>query len=354
MYETIANELKELGKFCLWRYEKVKGRLNKVPYQINGRRASTANEEHFSNFNEVLPFMNDKKESPEKTQSQENKFSGIGMGVFSPFAAVDIDACVTDGKLTDLAQDIIQRLDSYTEYSLSRNGVRIICKVSDLSFDKETYYINNRKIGLEVYIPPYTNRFVTLTGNVIRNKDAMLRDTELQDVLDRYMLRPNGNRALRIETKSYLSDESILSKAISSKQADKFEQLWNGETSGYSSSSEADLALCSILAFWCGGDTGQMDRLFRQSGLMREKWEREDYRSSTLERAVQSCMSFYAPIQKAPALDDFNSTMLTLQELNPLENPRYRYGDIGSGRLFADVYHEIARYVPERIHVRFI
>ena len=33
-----------------------------------------------------------------------------------------------------------------------------------------------------------------------------------------------------------------------------------------------DLALASILAFWCGRDIEQMDRLFRKSGLMRKKW----------------------------------------------------------------------------------
>ncbi|MGI6585071.1 MAG: hypothetical protein ACOX3L_03850 [Lutisporaceae bacterium] len=37
---------------------------------------------------------------------------------------------------------------------------------------------------------------------------------------------------------------------------------WQGDTSGYASASEADLALCGMLAFWCGRDIGQMDRLF--------------------------------------------------------------------------------------------
>ena len=41
-----------------------------------------------------------------------------------------------------------------------------------------------------------------------------------------------------------------------------------------------------MLAFWCGGDTEQIDRLFRQSGLYREKWERDDYRIGTLNKAV--------------------------------------------------------------------
>ena len=78
---------------------------------------------------------------------------------------------------------------------------------------------------------------------------------------------------------SYLSDESVISKALSSKQSEKFKALWSGDIPDGKSHSEADQALCTMLAFWCGGDTAQMDRLFRQSGLMREKWEREDYSS---------------------------------------------------------------------------
>ena len=295
---------------------------------------------------------NDSVESQSVTPSQKDKiYDGIGMGVFAPFAAVDIDGCVVDGKLSELAEDIIKRLDSYTEYSPSGNGIRIICKVCDLSYSKDKYYVNNRKIGLEVYIPSYTNRFVTLTGNVIRKKDVEFRDAELQDILDCYMKRThNFSVPQQTESKSYLSDESVLSKARLSKQASKFERLWHGDISEYSSSSEADLALCSMLAFWCGGDMEQMDRLFRQSGLMREKWERENYRSSTLNRAVQSCLSFYQPVRQVPAIDDFNEGLQTIIQLNPLENPRYRFGDISFGRLFADVSQGVARYVPERKH----
>ena len=37
-----------------------------------------------------------------------------------------------------------------------------------------------------------------------------------------------------------------------------------------------------------------------------------------------------------------------LIELNVSDNGRYPWNDNGSGRLFADVYKDIARYVPER------
>ena len=56
--------------------------------------------------------------------------------------------------------------------------------------------------------------------------------------------------------------------------AHKFSRLWGGDTSGYDTPSEATAALCLMLAYWTDKDPGRMDRLFRQSGLMRDKWDR--------------------------------------------------------------------------------
>lgn len=86
-----------------------------------------------------------------------------------------------------------------------------------------------------------------------------------------------------------LDDKALIERIIKSTQADKFLRLWNGDTSGYPSHSEADMALCRMLAFWTGGDSARVDSLFRQSGLMRAKWDRDlrpgyTYGSWTIER----------------------------------------------------------------------
>lgn len=92
-----------------------------------------------------------------------------------------------------------------------------------------------------------------------------------------------------------------------------------------------------------------MDRLFRQSGLMREKWERSDYSATTLENAVAiTTESLQAHCRGQSAADEFNETTQALAQLNPARNNRYRNGDIGFGRLFADVHKRVARYVSER------
>jgi primase-polymerase (primpol)-like protein len=78
------------------------------------------------------------------------------------------------------------------------------------------------------------------------------------------------------------------------------------------------MALCSLLAFWTGGDTHQIDRLFRDSGLYREKWDEvhfsdgATYGERTIERAIAGTQEFYGegqqwslfPEQPSPAATD--------------------------------------------------
>ena len=115
------------------------------------------------------------------------------------------------------------------------------------------------------------------------------------------------------------------------------------------SQSEADLAFCSHLAFWCGRDIAQMDRLFRHSGLYRDKWDRPQsgstYGQITLEKAVSLCSSTYQPVMHTNANEDFGILAPRLAELKPDSNRRYGWSDNGAGRLFADVYKSCARSV---------
>ena len=88
-----------------------------------------------------------------------------------------------------------------------------------------------------------------------------------------------------------LSDEQLIERAKSARNGERFARLWAGDAADYGNDhSQADLALCRMLAFWCGGDRERVDRLFRRSGLMREKWDRRTgdsaYGSLTIRTAV--------------------------------------------------------------------
>jgi len=92
-----------------------------------------------------------------------------------------------------------------------------------------------------------------------------------------------------------LDYQELVGRAKGSRDGAKFTALWEGDISGYDSHSEADLALCCLLAFWTGGDRDRIDRLFRQSGLNREKWAREDYREKTISAALEQTAECYNP-----------------------------------------------------------
>ncbi len=80
----------------------------------------------------------------------------------------------------------------------------------------------------------------------------------------------------------------LLDEARHAANGAKFQVLFDeGDISGYPSPSEADLALCSMLAFWTGNCARSIDYYFRQSALCRPKWlTRADYPQQTIARAI--------------------------------------------------------------------
>lgn len=82
MYEKLPEQLKKDGRFCLWKYEERNGRMTKVPYQTNGRKASSADKNTFSDFRLAVNAM--------------DGYDGIGMGAFDDFCMVDMEFLMTE------------------------------------------------------------------------------------------------------------------------------------------------------------------------------------------------------------------------------------------------------------------
>lgn len=298
--------LRENALFCCWRYEERDGRRTKVPYNPRtGGRAQSTNPDTFA---------------PLQVAAQvQGRYDGLGVGIFGRLGAIDIDHCVSEeGELSDLAASIMSAMDAYTEYSPSGKGFRILFTVPEgFRYDKARYYINNQKAGLEVYIAGSTNKFVTVTGNTITpGKDLEERGEALGRVLERYMVRPQAvgptpppapSAAGRPAPVDALDDLALIERAKQSRKGADFARLWAGDVSGYQSHSEADIALCNALAWWTNGDAGRVDRLFRQSGLMRQKWDRPQsgstYGAITVQNAVAGLRGGYDPQSRGQALD---------------------------------------------------
>lgn len=192
------------------------------------------------------------------------------------FSAIDLDHCrdPKTGTIAPWAWALILHFRTYFEVSSSGEGVHgfIEGKIRGRG--------GCRRGGLELYS---RRKFMTVTGWHIAGTatDVQPRQAELDSLVDRlFPLRgmPPARRDDRL-----LSDPGIVDRITNS---EKGARLWRGDWSGYPSQSEADQALVSIIAKMTG-DPGRIDNLFRQSGLVRPKWERrENYRHHTIMRAL--------------------------------------------------------------------
>ena len=126
---------------------------------------------------------------------------------------------------------------------------------------------------------------------MIRDRSEELYAFHARHFAERVSERPTSANGHHSE----LTDEEVIRLARSAKNAAKFEALQSGDTRGYASHSEADQAYISLLAFYTQ-DEEQLDRLYRQSGLCREKWiNRPGYRRSTIEKALSNLTETYTP-----------------------------------------------------------
>jgi putative DNA primase/helicase len=362
-FVNIPDVLKQTASFCVWKLEKRSGRPTKVPYNPRtGAMARTNDPSTFADFNTAMKSY------------AIGGWDGIGYRVSEGIGAIDIDHCIReDGSLNDVAASILGIFpDAYFERSPSGTGLRGFFRLSpDFAYDKTVYYINNRKHGLEVYLPGTTNRFVTVTGDMFRAGTVERDDDALRNLLDTFMKRSTRVSAKTIEASSYLDDDGVIAHALASESGDKFKALYAGNwEEGYDSQSDADMALVSILAFWCGNVEEQIDRIFRTSGLMRDKWDRmtgdRTYGQITIRNAVSTNSEIYTPIADSSAEDDFESLdedeeaevltfepdlshiTLTIEEMRPHTKPRYQRDEIGIGYAFADYFKPIARFDRER------
>ena len=86
-----------------------------------------------------------------------------------------------------------------------------------------------------------------------------------------------------------MTDREVIEKAS---RNEKFNQLYHyGNYSG--DASKDDMALINILIFWTGGNGEQIDRIYRSSALMRDKWNRRQSGSTYGQMTINKCLRTY-------------------------------------------------------------
>lgn len=278
--ENIPQDLRDLYQWVCWKSQERNGKFTKVPFSPQtGTLAATSDPRTWSDFNTACHVF------------EQGGYDGIGF-VFTkndPYCGIDLDKCrdPDTGIIEPWAQAIIEKLNSYTEISPSGQGVHII-------IESQLPEGQRRRGQIEMY---ETGRYFTMTGHHLDGTPDSIHNRQVEiEMLHAEMFGSRENTQNTSHTgksTSTISDEEVLGRARKSKNADKFERLWSGDWTEYASQSEGDLALCSMLAFWTEGNADQIDRLFRQSGLFREKWDEKHfgdgrtYGQGTVQMALQ-------------------------------------------------------------------
>ena len=295
---SIPAELRELNQWVCWHYEDRKGKQTKPPIQAksNGKLlyAESNDPATWSDF-----------DSSVATAVRLN-LSGVGLALSESdgLAGLDLDHVIdpVTGELDPLASEVLEHFaGTYAEISPSGTGIRIFC------YGKLAR--SGKCVGTRKWLEAYASigRYLTVTGNQWAGSATVV--TNQQTALDwlhgRFMDKSKtdstgGGEKHRSSSVDSLDDTALLDKARNSKNGAVFDALWSGDTSGHNNDhSSADLALLNLLAFWTRKDSSRMDHLFRQSGLMRDKWDvlhdgERTYGEMSLERAINDCREEYS------------------------------------------------------------
>jgi primase-polymerase (primpol)-like protein len=299
----VPKELRKLIQWVLWRKQRRKGRPTKVPYcAMTGGLAATDDPRTWSSYDAVAAAFN----------ARPGRYAGIGF-VFSQsdqFCGVDLDGCVgSDGVIAPVARAILDDLKTYAEFSPSGTGIKLVLIGTKPPWARCR---SKKVVGLKEIEIYDEGRFFALTGARVPSTPPNVEDRQPQlEALCQRLWPKNCSPHLNgtVASAGFTGDDAALvHRAGAAKNGDKFKKLWAGDTSLYGGDdSSADLAFCSLLAFWTGKDAPRMDRIFRLSGLIREKWDERrgetTYRQMTIDRAIADCAEVFSPRRRRSPLE---------------------------------------------------
>ncbi len=240
--------------------------------------------------------------SAARSMLRAKDLDGIGFVLGDGFAGIDLDGIADPqtGEIDPWGESILNRLNSYTEISPSRTGIKVFV-LGELAVGLKHRYSESADVHIELYDG---KRFFTVTGNVVEGFSASLEDRssellELHRALEtadqiKRSSAPRSRRSRWDQSAIVAEDAEIIQRATTARNGAKFSRLWSGDWSGYRSRSEADFALAAILGFWCGPDVARIRGLMGQSSLNRPKWNRADYLPRTIQSALETVPLFYS------------------------------------------------------------
>lgn len=278
-FENIPDEMRSLKQWACYRTYEKDGKKKKVIISPNDGKFAKSNEPAtWATFDNA------------KRYCQRYKYEGLTFALTHGITFIDIDHAVEKDTGKILSKDAEELLsvfpDTFIERSVSGTGIHILVKGS---LPEDALKRNDNK-GLEMYD---TCRFICMTGNLLSDTTELKDCTQTIAAIN-YAYIGKKKVYEPIYTQSTKSDSDLVRAIENSRQGEKFRRLYGGDTSGYQSHSNADFALCSILAWWTN-DFSQIDRIFRNSGLYRDKWDSLRGSLTYGAKLIQDAMSVQPP-----------------------------------------------------------
>ena len=229
------------------------------------------------------------------TTAEQASANGLGVAFVltkdDPWFFLDLDKCydITKGQWSAEASAIFQSFaGAWGEVSQSGRGLHVMGHANAEA-------LRDRKRKWDGWLEFYTEgRFIAFGDKGWSRINNQVNDRDWTDHLLRVVPKreelgelPNG---IDPSFTGPEDDDELLAMAMRSEnvgskfgQGCTFKDLWEAnvdilsvsfpDASGGYDRSGADQALLNHLAFWTGRDMPRMDRLFRRSGLIREKWD---------------------------------------------------------------------------------
>lgn len=184
---------------------------------------------------------------------------------------IDLDHAVENGVVLKNQLKIINKMNSYTECSVSGKGIHIFCYGHKPGQKSRTA---KSSVDIEIYDKA---RFIILTENVIKHPVIEERDKELNEIYYQYL-----DPQLKEQ-----KQESVIEIIKKSKYGEKFTALFEkGDLSLFNGDhSSCDASLMHIICKFVK-DNQKAIELFKKSALNREKFEnRLDYQQRLIDLA---------------------------------------------------------------------
>lgn len=335
-YAMIPNELKPLKQWGLYKlvWQESRQKYTKVPRNaIDGGAGKSNDPSTWVTFDEAIEALD------------SFGLDGLGFYFGNGYSGIDIDGISNDlerylsgDNQDNIISEFMDLTQSYTETSVSGTGIHII-------FKGKIPGNRRRKGNVEMYSE---GRFFVMTGNRLGEYDTV-NECDITPLYKKYL---DTKKILPMKKDfeppvfNNMSEVDIIQNALNSKTGMRFKLFLNGGWEQiYNSQSEADMAFANDLAFWTGKDYAKMDSIFRQSSLMREKWDTKrgqtTYGAATLNKAISEAEEVFRPKREKPKYQiNFGSD----GDKKKTELPSRSWDDTGNADRFIDHFGNIVKY----------